>query len=223
MFPGQFALSTLLQSSRTQLTFPNLNSPSSTKLSETSTLAKCMFHSKLNTIILLLYRHLMLACIHPHHLVQHRLHKTSVPPLLSLPSLMMTVMLGMISLSNVCLLQVQTFLSHSYHFYSQKEACYSIIAAVNYSGQGYGFPNIHQCILITISDVVTGKTKHATLGNPVAIDADGLLMDVDVQLVDNNPSSHEDKCQDVDHFFCPAIVKDVNGKSKKYHAYKSCP
>jgi hypothetical protein len=157
MFPGQHALSTLLQSSRTQPTFLNLNSPSSAKLSETSTLAKCMFHSKLNTIILLLYQQLMLACIHPHHLVQHRLYKTSIPPLLSLPSLTMTVMLGMISLSDVCLLQVQTFLSHSYHFYSQKEACCGIIVAVKYPRQGYGFPDIHQHVLITIPMSLQGK------------------------------------------------------------------
>jgi hypothetical protein len=72
------------------------------------------------------------------------------------------------------------------------------------------------------SNVITGKTKHATLDNPVAIDADGLLMDVDVQLVNDNPSSCEDKHQDVDHFFCPAVVKNVNRKSKKYCACKSC-
>jgi hypothetical protein len=72
------------------------------------------------------------------------------------------------------------------------------------------------------SNVVTGKTKCATLGNPVAIDVDGLLMDVDVQLINNNPPLHEDKHEDVDHFFHPAVVNDVNGKSKKYHACKLC-
>ena len=30
------------------------------------------------------------------------------------------------------------------------------------------------------------KVDRATLGNPVAIDADGLLMDVDVQAIDDN-------------------------------------
>lgn len=77
------------------------------------------------------------------------------------------------------------------------------------------------------SDLVTGKKKRATLGNPVATDADGLLIDVDVQLVDNDPSTllttREDKSQDVNHFFCPAVVKEVNGKLKKYRVCKLCP
>jgi hypothetical protein len=68
-----------------------------------------------------------------------------------------------------------------------------------------------------------GKKKSATLGNPQATDADGLLIDVDVQLVNDNPSTREDKQQDVDHFFRPAVVKDVNGKSKKLRACKLCP
>jgi hypothetical protein len=48
-------------------------------------------------------------------------------------------------------------------------------------------------------------------------------MDVDVQLIENNPSTREDKQQDVDHFFHTAVVKDVNGRSKKYRACKLCP
>jgi hypothetical protein len=71
-------------------------------------------------------------------------------------------------------------------------------------------------------DVVTGK-KRATLSNPVAVDADGLLMDVDVQSINDNPPTREDKRQDVDQFFRTAVVKDVNGKSKKYRACKLCP
>ena len=65
--------------------------------------------------------------------------------------------------------------------------------------------------------------KRATLGNPVAVDADGLLMDVDVQAIDDSLPTREDKRQDVDHFFGIAVVKDVNGKSKKYRACKLCP
>ena len=63
----------------------------------------------------------------------------------------------------------------------------------------------------------------ATLGNPVAVDADGLLMDVDVQAINDNLPTCKDKQQDVDHFFCIAVAKDVNGKSKKYCACKLCP
>ena len=73
------------------------------------------------------------------------------------------------------------------------------------------------------SDVLPGKTKRATLGNPVAVDADGLLMDVDVQSIDDSPLAREDRRKDVDHFFPTAIVKVVNGKSKKYRACKLCP
>jgi hypothetical protein len=40
-----------------------------------------------------------------------------------------------------------------------------------------------------------GKRKRAMIGNPQAVDADGLLMDVDVQQVNdnNNPCTYEDK------------------------------
>ena len=40
-----------------------------------------------------------------------------------------------------------------------------------------------------------GKTKHVSLGNPVAVDTDGLLMDVDVQPVNDSPPTREDKQQ----------------------------
>jgi hypothetical protein len=48
-------------------------------------------------------------------------------------------------------------------------------------------------------------------------------MDVDVQAIDDHLPTREDKPQDVDHFFHIAVVKDVNGKSKKYRACKLCP
>jgi hypothetical protein len=67
-----------------------------------------------------------------------------------------------------------------------------------------------------------GKKKGATLGNPQAVNVDGLLADVEVQDVDDNPSTCEDKCQDVNHFFCTIVVKKVNGKSKKYCKCKLC-
>jgi hypothetical protein len=65
--------------------------------------------------------------------------------------------------------------------------------------------------------------NRTTLSNPVAIDTDGLLMDVDVQAINDHLPMCEDKCQDVDLFFCIAVVKEVNGKSKKYCACKLCP
>ena len=67
-----------------------------------------------------------------------------------------------------------------------------------------------------------GKKKMATLGNPQAVDADGLLVDMDVQQVNDNPTMCEDKRQDVNQFFHPSVIKDVNGKSKKYRMCKLC-
>jgi hypothetical protein len=48
-------------------------------------------------------------------------------------------------------------------------------------------------------------------------------MDVDVQSINNSPPTREDKRQDVDNFFHIAVVKTVNGKSKKFCACKLCP
>jgi hypothetical protein len=67
------------------------------------------------------------------------------------------------------------------------------------------------------------KKKNATLGNPQAVDADGLLIDVDVQPVNDKSSAREDKWQDVDHFFHMAIIKEMNGRLKRYCMCKICP
>jgi len=72
-------------------------------------------------------------------------------------------------------------------------------------------------------NVALGNKRRATLGNPTAVNMDGLLVDVDVQSIDNSPLTHEDKQKDTDHFFCIAVTKNVNRKSKKYHACKLCP
>jgi hypothetical protein len=40
---------------------------------------------------------------------------------------------------------------------------------------------------------VLGKKESTTLGNPQATDANGLLIDVDIQPVNDNPSTCEDK------------------------------
>ena len=45
---------------------------------------------------------------------------------------------------------------------------------------------------------------------------------MDVQDINDNPSTREDKRQDVDYFFRTAVVKEVNGKSKKYRTCKLC-
>jgi hypothetical protein len=56
------------------------------------------------------------------------------------------------------------------------------------------------------------KAPSGTLGNPVAVDEDGLLIDVDVQSVDSKKqTTREDKCQDIDHFFLDAVFEDMDG------------
>jgi hypothetical protein len=72
-------------------------------------------------------------------------------------------------------------------------------------------------------NAITAKKKRPTLGNPVATDAEGFLMDIDVQEIDADVVTREEKRRDVDRFFQPAIVKDVNGKQKKYRICKLCP
>jgi hypothetical protein len=73
--------------------------------------------------------------------------------------------------------------------------------------------------------VNTVKKKCPTVGNPTAVDKDGFLLDIDVQDIndDLDVPSREDKRRDVDEFFEPAVVKEVNGKQKKYCACKLCP
>lgn len=70
------------------------------------------------------------------------------------------------------------------------------------------------------------KGRKGTLGNPVAVDDDGLLVDVEVQEIDIDDAprtTREDKRQDVDNFFLGAMIKDMNGRSKKYRLCKICP
>lgn len=61
--------------------------------------------------------------------------------------------------------------------------------------QGYDFSESRKSLSTQthIFTNVSGKKKSVTLGNPQATDADGLLIDVDVQPVSNNPSAREDK------------------------------
>ena len=91
---------------------------------------------------------------------------------------------------------------------------------IHMKGMIFQIMEVHQHKLMFFD--VLGKKKSATLGNPQATDADGLLVDMNVQPVNNNPSTHEDKQQDVDNFFCATVIKDVNGKLKKHHVCKLC-
>jgi hypothetical protein len=74
-----------------------------------------------------------------------------------------------------------------------------------------------------ILNIVIAKQTHASLGNPKEVDDEGFLMDVDVQTIDEDPPSREDKRRDVDHFFKSPVEKSVNGKVKRYCICKLCP
>jgi hypothetical protein len=74
-----------------------------------------------------------------------------------------------------------------------------------------------------IIDVLTVKKKRSTLGNPISIDEDGLLLDIDVQPIDNARPTREEKRRDVDEFFHPAVSKVINGKTKSYCICRCCP
>lgn len=72
-------------------------------------------------------------------------------------------------------------------------------------------------------NVVTAKKTHGSLGNPVDVDSDGLLIDVDVQPIDNIREAREDKRRNINKFFYPAVAKVIQGVTKKYSTCKLCP
>jgi hypothetical protein len=74
-----------------------------------------------------------------------------------------------------------------------------------------------------VLNIVTAKWTCASLGNPKEVDDEGLLIDVDVQAINEDGPSREDKRRDIDHFFQSPVEKTVNGKVKKYCICKLCP
>jgi hypothetical protein len=72
------------------------------------------------------------------------------------------------------------------------------------------------------SDPTMAGGSRKALSNPTAVDVDGFLKDVDVQSVDNNQPSREDKRRDVDNFFSAPALRETNGKLKKYRTCKLC-
>lgn len=87
----------------------------------------------------------------------------------------------------------------------------------------YSSTHTNQCSLVISDDAGKKKAPSGTLGNPVAVDDDGLLVDVDVQVVDDIRTTRADKRQDVDEFFLAATFSDMKGKSRKYRLCKICP
>ena len=66
------------------------------------------------------------------------------------------------------------------------------------------------------------QKTHASLGNPTAVDEEGLLIDVEVQPVNDGVMTHKDTRRDIDTFFSPPFLKAVNGHAKKYCSCKLC-
>ncbi|KAG6804686.1 hypothetical protein H0H92_003285, partial [Tricholoma furcatifolium] len=66
------------------------------------------------------------------------------------------------------------------------------------------------------------KKARTSLANPTATANDGLLADLEVQEIAET-ETREDKRRDVDHFFHLPMIKEVNGKQKKYCRCKICP
>jgi hypothetical protein len=78
-------------------------------------------------------------------------------------------------------------------------------------------------IICLVLIIIIAKKKHGSLGNPLAVDEEGLLLDVEVQMVDKDPPTREDKRRDVDQFFHPPVDKEIDGKIKKMCLCKVCP
>ncbi|KAG6883164.1 hypothetical protein C0995_012812, partial [Termitomyces sp. Mi166 len=67
------------------------------------------------------------------------------------------------------------------------------------------------------------KKKHVSLGNPTAVDDDGFLADINVQPINEEIETREDKRCDIDQFFHQPVTKEISGKQKKYCICKVCP
>jgi hypothetical protein len=70
---------------------------------------------------------------------------------------------------------------------------------------------------------LAAKKTRASLGNPVDIDDEGLLADIEVQPIDDIVPTREDKRRDINEFFKLPVSKVVDGKEKKYCSCKRCP
>ena len=74
--------------------------------------------------------------------------------------------------------------------------------------------------------MVTSLAKNnATLGNPDAVNAEGFLVDINVQSVaEDHAPGDVDKTQDVKEFFHPVFAKEVTGKDGKgkKKLYRKC-
>ena len=81
--------------------------------------------------------------------------------------------------------------------------------------------NIHHYVNATI---VAKQHQHTSLANPVEKNDDRLLINIDVQPIDDDPSSSaSNKWQDINNFFSQPVITEENGKMKKHCACTLCP
>ncbi|KAG6863128.1 hypothetical protein C0993_012772 [Termitomyces sp. T159_Od127] len=84
----------------------------------------------------------------------------------------------------------------------------------------------HSIVLDSDDEIETrvpSKKPRVSLGNPTAVGDNGLLADIDVQTINDEKATREDKRRDIDQFFHQPITKEVGGKEKKYCICKVCP
>ena len=85
------------------------------------------------------------------------------------------------------------------------------------------FSNMPSIIILII---VVAKKKHSLLGNPGAVNKDGLLLDIDVQdlqVTNKDLPTREDKRHDVDNFFHAPVEKEIGGRKRKLCICKLSP
>ncbi len=70
---------------------------------------------------------------------------------------------------------------------------------------------------------VLAKKTRTSLGNPMVVDKNGFLADINVQSIETNSETWAEKWRDIDQFFYLPVEKTINGKIKKYSACKICP
>lgn len=81
---------------------------------------------------------------------------------------------------------------------------------------------LSQNMYLLFLNVVTAKKTRKSLGNPTEVNDEGFLKDVDVQVIEKEPT-REDRRNDIDYHFREPVLRSVNGKMKKYCSCKLCP
>jgi hypothetical protein len=79
---------------------------------------------------------------------------------------------------------------------------------------------------VTTNFIVEKKIR-ASLGNPRQTDEHGFLADIQVQPIDKKRCTRKEKTTDIEHFFHPAAVQDIDSNGgepqKTRRCCKLCP